>query len=246
MNRNTSNEPISSPQARYDTLRYVSPEIPCPYLPKQLSRCEAYLVDHLDPTVYEGMLARGFRRSGHIIYRPRCRTCKECRQIRIPVRQFVPSRSMRRVWRRNADVHVEVSDPVPTDDKHAMFQRYLDGQHDDTMSRSYESFCEFLYDSPLCTREFRYCLGRRLIGVGIADRVRTGLSSVYMYFDPDFSGRSLGTFSVMWEVNHCRAEGLVHYYLGFYVAGCKTMAYKSRFRPNEVLVGPDRWVSLGV
>jgi arginine-tRNA-protein transferase len=63
-----------------------------------------------------------------------------------------------------------------------------------------------------------------------------------MYFDPGFSDRSLGTFSVLWEVEFCRSEGLPYYYLGYYVAGSGKMAYKSRFRPNEILVGDDRWV----
>ena len=31
-----------------------------------------------------------------------------------------------------------------------------------------------------------------------------------------------------------------------YVAGSTTMSYKARFRPNEILVGDDRWVTLRV
>ena len=84
--------------------------------------------------------------------------------------------------------------------------------------------------------------GERLIGVGLADRCPGGLSSVYMYFDPAFAGRSLGTFSVLWEIEYCRRENLPYDYLGYYVAGCQKMAYKARFRPNEMLVGENRWV----
>ena len=150
---------------------------------------------------------------------------------------------MRRIVRRNTDIRVEVGRAVPTEHRFEMFCRYLDAQHDGAMARTYELFCEFLYDSPLETCEFRYHLGKRLIGVGIADPWYGGLSSIYMYFDPDFSTRSLGTFSVLWEVDYARREGLPYYYLGYYVAGSRKMAYKFRFRPNEVLVGEDRWVS---
>lgn len=235
-------ETISSPQGDYDALRYVSAESPCPYLPGLRARSEAYFVDQLSGTLYERLLARGFRRSGRIVYRPRCRNCRECRSMRIPVNQFSRTRSQRRVWRGNSDVRVEVGDPVATDEKFQLFCRYLDAQHDSAMARSYESFCEFLYDSPMDTCEFRYNLGERLIGVGLADRWRGGLSSVYMYFDKALGGRSLGTFSVLWEVEYCQREGLPYYYLGYYVAGCQKMAYKSRFRPNEVLVNDDRWI----
>lgn len=237
-----SDEVISSPQGDYDAMRYVSAEAPCPYLPGRQARSEAYSVEQLDGTVYERLLARGFRRSGFIVYRPRCRTCRECRSIRIPAEQFVPSRSMRRVWRRNADVRVDLGKPEPTNEKFELFCRYLDSQHDETMDRSYESFCDFLYDSPMDTLEFRYRIGNRLIGLSLADRWSGGLSSVYMCFDPSVSDRSLGTFSVLWEVEFCRSEGLPYYYLGYYVAGSGKMAYKSRFRPNEILVGDDRWV----
>ncbi len=46
--RPASNEPISSAQADYDSMRYVSGEVPCPYLPGVASRSEAYAVDGLD------------------------------------------------------------------------------------------------------------------------------------------------------------------------------------------------------
>ena len=238
------NTVISSAQADYDALRYVSQETPCPYLPDNKARSEAYAVDQLEGAVYERLLTRGFRRSGRVVYRPRCRGCQECRQIRVPVGSFQPTRSMRRVMRRNADVTVEEGRPAPDLEKFALYRRYLDAQHDESMARSYESFREFLYDSPLETCEFLYRLHGRLMGVSIADRLPLGLSSVYMYFDPEFAERSPGTFSVLWEIDYCRLAGLAYYYLGFYVAGSSTMSYKARFRPNEILVGDDRWISL--
>ena len=236
-------EPISSPQAEYDLLQNVSPETPCPYLPGMPSRSEAYRAEEIDGAAYEALLARGFRRSGRIIYRPRCRGCRECRQLRVPVRDFSPTRSMRRICRRNADLRVEVSKPTATDEKFAMYVSYLDAQHDETMVRTHDSFLEFLYDSPTETWEIEYFLGERLVGSSVVDRCPGGLSSVYMYFDGDYRSRSLGTFSVLWEMDYCRREGLPYYYLGYYVADSVTMAYKARFRPNEVLVGDNRWLT---
>lgn len=238
-----ASEVISSPQAEYDSLRNVSEESPCPYLPGMQSRCEAYTVDDIDGDAYEEMLARGFRRSGRVVYRPRCRHCNECRQLRIPVERFEPTRSMRRVTRRNVDVRVEIGDPIPTHEKFNLFRRYLAGQHDGTMPRTFEAFVEFLYNSPVPGLEVRYSIGSRLVGVSINDRCPGGLSSVYMCFDPEFRRRSLGTFSVLWEIAYCRREGLPYYYLGYYVANSRTMAYKSRFRPNEILAGEDHWVT---
>ena len=237
---------VSSPQAQYEALQYVSAEAPCPYLVGRLSRSEAYYVDTLSPQAHERLMGYGFRRSGRIVYRPRCRGCKKCVPLRVPVAGFSRTRSMRRVWARNADLRVEPGEFTATKEKYALFQRYLDAQHDDTMTRTCETFQGFLYDSPTDSAEFRYMLGERLIGVSIVDRCPGGLSSVYMYFDPDCRTRSLGTFSILWEIEYCRRHELPYYYLGYYVAGSKTMDYKARFRPNEVLsVGPPEagWVS---
>lgn len=243
-NPHEHSEPVSSSQADYEALRYVSPEQPCPYLPGRKARNEAYLAERLGGGLYERLLARGFRRSGRIVYRPQCRGCHECRQLRILTDRFKPSRSMRRTWNRNRDVVVEITDPQPTEEKHDLYRRYLDAQHDGSMSRSYESFAEFLYDAPIVGYEFQYILGDRLVAVSLTDRCENGLSSVYAFFDPEFARRSLGTYSVLREVDHCRREGLPFYYLGYFVADSRTMAYKARFRPNEILVSEGRWIAL--
>jgi arginine-tRNA-protein transferase len=234
---------LSSPQQEYDALRHVSREFPCSYLPGRMARHEAYQVDRLDGGAYEHLLARGFRRSGSTVYRPRCRGCSECRQIRVLVDQFESSASMRRVLRRNKDVRVEMADCAYTQSKHRIYECYLDAQHDGSMSRKPEAFREFLCHSPTQTLELQYFLGDRLIAVSVADRVPSGLSSVYMYFDPEEAKRSLGTYSILREIQQCRQEKLPYYYLGYLVTGCGKMDYKARFQPYEVLVAEQRWLA---
>ncbi len=114
------------------------------------------------------------------------------------------------------------------------------------MARTFDAFDEFLYNSPTDSLEFCYYVGERLVGVSLADRVPSGLSSVYMYFDPAECRRSLGTFSALWEIDFCRREKLAYYFLGFHVPEAPTMAYKARFGPHEILVADDRWITLHV
>lgn len=221
----------------------LSEEFPCPYLPGRNARYEVYSAPGLCGDTYERLMACGFRRSGDLVYRPRCRHCAECRQIRVLVGSFHRTRSMRRVWRRNQDVSVERAAPQDDiDEKHEIYRRYLDHQHDETMNRSREAFNSFLAGARRSTFEFRYRLGNRLVGVSVTDRCPGGLSSVYMYFDPEFARRSLGVFSVLHEVEVCRAESLPYYYLGYLVNGSATMEYKARFRPFELLINLQRWV----
>ncbi len=216
----------------------------CPYLSDQQASSEGFFVDtEMDGDIYRAFMDRGFRRSGRVFYRPACPSCVSCIPLRVPVARFEPSKSMRRIWRKNCDVTVVEGDYKPSKAKYDLFVRYLEGQHDETMSREKDSFKDFLYSAPVPAKEFCYKLGERLIGVSIADDLPNALSSVYMYFDPAESARSLGTFSVMAEIEHCRRVGIAYYYLGYYVPGSKTMSYKARFAQAEILNSDGEWVA---
>lgn len=162
--------------------------------------------------------------------------------MRVPVQSFTPSASMRRVLRRNSDVRLEKAPTGFDETKYDLYRRYLDAQHDESMSRDTASFREFLCASPTSSFEFQYYLGDKLVGVSVMDEVPSGLSSVYMYFDPEESSRSLGTLSILREIQYCIDRRLPYYYLGFLVSGCGKMEYKSRFRPFELLVSDHRWL----
>lgn len=219
----------------------VVDESPCPYLPDRMSRSEAFAVRTLSGGVYEALMEQGFRRSGRVIYRPTCRACTACIPLRVDVARFAPTKSMRRVWRTNNDLHVEAGPPAASALKHDLFVRYLDSRHDDGMSRSPDAFVDFLYDSPMETQEFCYWSHERLIGVSLADVCPQGLSTVFMYFDPAEGRRSLGTYSILWELQWCRDQGPPYYYLGYWVENSRTMGYKKRFRPHECLRRSGRW-----
>ena len=220
----------------------AGPEYPCPYLPGRTARDIAFLCDELDPVIYHTLMNAGFRRSGKVLYRPNCVGCRECVLARVEAARFRPSRSQRRVRRKNADVEVEIGPPHPTRTKWEVFRAYLEHQHDRTMEDSYEGFVRFLYESPVDTREIVYRIGGKVTGISIVDQCDYSLSSVYMYFDPDYARRSPGVFSVLWEIDYCRRVGIPYYYLGFYVRDCASMSYKTRFKPHELLSEEGRWV----
>jgi arginine-tRNA-protein transferase len=217
---------------------------PCSYLPGRSARSIAFLPGPLPPGVYHGLMDLNFRRSARIFYRPSCGGCRECRAIRLPVERFETDRSQRRCWRRNRDLSVQLGLPAPTAEKHALYARYLRERHGGEMDRSWEEFRSFLYQSPIETLEVTYRLGERLMAVGILDVEPEALSTVYSYFDPDERARGLGTFNVLWTLEHARARGIPYVYLGYYVAGSASMSYKARFRPHELLMD-GRWVAGG-
>ncbi len=238
-----STEPVDS--WIEDILRVVAlpagGALACPYLPGRQSCNCAFAADSVPPELYHKLMNRGFRRSGHVFYRPECDGCRECTPVRVPVASFRPSRSQRRVWRRNADVRVSVGEPRRSKDKWRLYVRYLRHQHDGSMSEAFGDFGSFLYCSPVDTLEFCYYLDDRLIGVGLADVCSRSVSTVYFYFAPECSKRGLGTYSVLWEIEYCRRQGIPYYYLGFYVRDTPRMSYKIRFRPCELLGADGVW-----
>lgn len=201
----------------------------------------------LAPESYQRLMDAGFRRSGCIVYRPICEGCRECIPIRVPVRDFAPSRSQRRVQRRNADVRVTIDVPRATDEKWRLYHEYRLWQHDDVGGDEREDFEEFLYHSPLeeagrtFTLEMCYWIGERLAAVGIVDVCPDSLSSVYVYFDPIHAQRSLGVFSALCEIEECRRKGLAYWYVGYYVQDCRQMNYKAQYRPYELLGRDGVW-----
>ena len=64
---------------------------------------------------------------------------------------------------------------------------------------------------------------------------------MYFYFDPDERRRSLGTFSALYEMIWARQLHLPYWYAGFWVPGCEKMAYKTRFRPCEIMDTDGQW-----
>jgi arginine-tRNA-protein transferase len=214
---------------------------PCSYLPGQVAINEFSVGIGMDAAGYQDLMDRGFRRSGEVIYRPACQSCRECIPIRVPVERFQISRSQRRVFRKNIDVQVEIGPPELTDEKWEVYSNYLSAMHDGSMSNCREDQKEFLYQSPIDTQEMVYRIDGRVVAVGIVDVCPNALSSVYFFFDPAFARRSLGIFGALKEIEECRRRGLPYWYIGYYVRHCRRMNYKAQFTPYELLREDGVW-----
>lgn len=154
----------------------------------------------------------------------------------MPIADFEPSRSQRRVWRRNADLEVLAGPPVANRERLALFNRHKLERELAEEPTPLEHYRNWLTTTCTRTVETRYLLDGKIIAVGILDLGARDASSVYFYFDPDHAERGLGTFSVLAEIAWLRGQGYRHYYLGLYVAGCERLNYKTRYLPHERLL----------
>jgi len=222
---------------------FLTVPVPCGYLPNREST--SVVADPecaIGSELYGVLLDHGFRRSGRVVYRPRCAGCDACVPVRVPVARFLSSRSQRRVWRANQAVTVVTRQPRFHEAHYQLFRRYQRDQHGDTMAVGQDDddpragYIRFLVQSTVDTVFHEYWIGERLAGVGVVDRLPQGLSTVYFFYDPESRRRSLGTYSVLWEIAETRRLGLPYYYLGYWIHDSPKMAYKARFQPLEYFV----------
>lgn len=97
-------------------------------------------------------------------------------------------------------------------------------------------------DTPVDTSilEVRTTSGQ-LLGACLVDNMRDGLSAVYSFFDPKEVKRSLGTYMILMLIERAKSLRLPYVYLGFWIADCQKMSYKSQFKPMEIF-SPEGWV----
>jgi arginine-tRNA-protein transferase len=228
-------------------FRYIAPPSPCGYLPDQQWRLEYELVGDLTPAEYMERMLHGWRRFGVTLFRPRCQSCSACRSLRVLVQRFRPDRSQKRARKANeGEVRLRVGTPSVSRAKLELYDRYhaFQAEHKGWPlhpAKDAESYVGSFVDNPFPTQEWCYHLDGRLVGVGYVDALPAGLSAIYFFYDPALRGRSLGTWNVLNLIDQAAARGLPHLYLGYYVAGCPSMAYKTRFVPNQLLGADGRW-----
>lgn len=220
---------------------YTTAPLPCPYVAGRTERKVVTEITGPDAEAVHDRLSRaGFRRSHNIAYAPVCPSCQSCVPIRIPVTDFRPDRTLRKIGRANAGVSVFEVAARATAEQFQLFQRYQQMRHGDgdMATMSFYDYRAMVEDTPIETfiAEFRDP-DDRLVGACLTDKLGDGLSAVYSYFAPGLEKRSIGTYTILWLIERTRELGLPYVYLGYWVPESRKMAYKARFRPSEILMG---------
>lgn len=198
----------------------------------------------LSPEELDQRLVDGDRRHGPFLYRPSCPGCRACEAIRIDVSEFQLSASHRRVLRKgDRALTVEVGDPVADDERLALYEKHkrernlVSGSGEPLDLKGYEGF---LVDRCVRSFELRYRFEGELVAVAVTDQGADSLSAVYCLWDPSYSRLSVGTYSVLKQIELTRQWGMRYLYLGLFISNNEHMKYKARFVPHERLID-GRW-----
>ncbi len=218
----------------------ITQSFSCSYLPDQDEQLLVFVGDN-DACAfhYPQLIQAGFRRSGNQVYRPYCQGCFACQSLRIPVNDFTPSRSQRRVMNKNKHFTVRLAD-TPDDNYYPLYARYINERHADgsmypPSPTQFEGFLACAWSQPVFMEAYD---GDQLIGVAVTDEVdsvlsHSGYSAMYTFFDPDYEKQSLGAWMILSQINVTAEQGKQYLYLGYQIDACRKMNYKNKYFPHE-------------
>ena len=234
---NNSQNILNPPSTDFCMLDYE-----CAYKPENKVRMFYKYVRESSTTFNTAVVQRGWRRFGRYYFHPICHGCDACKSLRIEVENFTPSKSQRKSQKRNKDTKIIVQKPTLSQmhidlyNKYHSFKSQKDGwkQKDISYHEYRENFTQGAYDFG---KEVLYIRDEKLIGVDLIDIVDDGISAIYFFYDPDYARLSLGTYSLLYQIELAKLLELKYIYLGYWVDGCKAFAYKESFKPQQILDG---------
>jgi arginine-tRNA-protein transferase len=228
---------------------FLTAPTPCPYLPgREERKVFAHLPLSDGAAVNDSLTQVGFRRSQNIAYRPACDSCRACQSARLPVNDYVFSRSEKRALTRNGDLERHLVEAEATTEQFDLLRRYLNARHatGGMADMTWPDYVAMIEDTAVRTHIIEYRTRPADHGPGdliaciLVDVLHDGLSLVYSFYDPSMQRRSLGSFIILDHVVQALKVELPYVYLGYWVQGSEKMAYKARFTPLEIL-RPGGW-----
>ena len=189
----------------------------------------------MPPHGMDALWAHGWRHFGREFFRyslslTPAQTWQTIVPLRMELSEFTPSKSQRRVARRNADLRVEVAPAVVNEAREAMFFRHRERFRDNIPDSLRVFLPETEPDRAPCEcRELRLWEGEKLLAVSYLDIGADAVSSVYAMFEPDAAPRSPGIFTLLEEIRFATAVGKRFLYPGYATIESSHYDYKKGF-----------------
>jgi arginine-tRNA-protein transferase len=225
--------------------KWLDIQSPCPYLPDRDALMEYAIVDQMTSEEYAEWIDEHWRKMGRVLFRPQCVGCRACQPIRVLVSKFEPRRVHKRIMQMNEHLELRISRSQVSREQVDLMSRYEVSREEAVGWPPSHSppgnFLRMLVASPLPVMQ--YCLYEddRLVAFCIVDELPDGLSAVNSFWEPTLKKRSLGVYTILSLIYEAKRRNLPHLYLGYYVAGCRSMQYKAQYYPSEILTADGGW-----
>lgn len=193
----------------------------------------------LDPVVFDRYMEQGWRLLGYTIIRHNFAVCRSqmCGTIplRIRLKDFRFSKSQRQLLRRNAELSVEYGPIKLTPEHDALFQVHSEQRFTE---RRPELLATFIgakaHIEPVTGTSFTVRMPDGQIGAYSFMHIgRQAVSGTYCFFHPDYSKFSLGTYTLLLELQKSLELNMEYYYPGYCYDVPSQFDYKLNFNALE-------------
>lgn len=155
--------------------------------------------------------------------------------LRLDLQAFRPSKSQRRVLRRNADLRREFVPARLSDEACAMFHRHKNRFQENVPDELNTFLSSEPASCPNTCVECRVYEAEKLVALSFLDIGCEATSAVYGMFEPAYSTRSLGIYTMLCEIQHSLDQGCRYYYPGYATKEPSAYDYKKHFSGLEIL-----------
>ncbi|HWB03629.1 MAG TPA: hypothetical protein VG796_11440 [Verrucomicrobiales bacterium] len=208
---------------------------------------DAEILPAASPALMDRLWAAGWRHFGRQFFRYSLTlshegTLQVIQPLRMELSEFQASKSQRRVWRRNAGVELSVVPATVDAEREELFFRHRSR----FTANVPETLRTFIPEEPPASIPCE-CVSvevrstGRLIAVSYLDVGETAVSSVYAMFEPEESWRSLGTLTLLAEIEWAAAQGKSWLYPGYATVQSSHYDYKKSFRPLTYFDWQGHW-----
>lgn len=203
----------------------------------QDSISEYFVAIDVPPEVMDCLWAEGWRHFGAFFFRYSFYDYGDKRHsiipLRIQVSKFNPSKSQRRVLRKNQDLK-HVIKPTEIDDERRRLFELHKRRFKHNLPEAIENFLgDYPAFIPCKNIEIGVYLGTKLIATSYLDIGKEAVSSVYAIFDPQFARRSPGIYTMLLELFYAKENGFKYYYHGYASIEPSPYDYKKQFNALE-------------
>jgi arginine-tRNA-protein transferase len=181
--------------------------------------------DEVAPEVFDELFANGWYHFNQKFRRYIDRVRYRSLPLRIRLENFKPSKSQRRVLRINADLSVKrLPLFVEKDSEECVLFR----RHNTRFSDKAPKLIQLPRQGER-NRKFHVFDGEKLIAASYFETGAYASHAYYATFDPDIQWRSLGTLTILKEIEYAKENGNEFYYLGYAFDKPSFYDYKKRF-----------------
>lgn len=234
-----------SVESSVNIREFIASEKECGYIQEHLSLFRYFVIERCTVKFYEALLERGWRRFGHYFFVPICKDCNKCLTIRVRADEFIFTRSFKRVLKKNRNTTIEIKRPELTDRHIELYNRYHDYMHKKKgWPKSHidshlfsDMYCKGYFEFGF---ELNFIIDDKIVAIGYSDILSDSISLIYFFYDPDYVDYSLGVHSVLTHILIAKNLNKSYIYPGYWIENHKSMGYKERYKPFDVLVNrPD-------